>query len=66
MTYAAITGWGMAVPDRVVTNRELAEMVPGVDDEWIARRSGIHERRIVEESETTASLATEAARRALV
>ncbi|MGH2726768.1 MAG: 3-oxoacyl-ACP synthase, partial [Actinomycetota bacterium] len=65
MAYAAITGWGMCVPDRVVTNRDLARDVAGVDEEWIVRRSGIRERRVADTTETTASLATEAARRAL-
>jgi len=65
MRYAAITGWGMAVPDRVVTNRELALSMRGVDEEWIVRRSGIRERRVADDRETTSSFATEAARRAL-
>ncbi|MGH2785969.1 MAG: beta-ketoacyl-ACP synthase III [Actinomycetota bacterium] len=65
MTYAAITGWGMFVPSRIVTNGDLAREVPGVDEEWIVRRSGIRERRVADPSQTTASLATEAARRAL-
>lgn len=65
MMYAAITGWGMAVPSRVVTNGDLARDVPGVDEGWILRRSGIRERRVAGPSETTASLATDAARRAL-
>jgi 3-oxoacyl-[acyl-carrier-protein] synthase III len=62
--YAHITGWGMCVPERVVTNQELASMVE-TTDEWIQSRTGIHERRRAEGDETTASLATEAARRAL-
>lgn len=65
MSYARISGWGMAVPSRVVTNRDLAREVPGVDEAWIVRRSGIRERRIAGPEETTSSLATEAARRAL-
>ncbi|MEM7096424.1 MAG: beta-ketoacyl-ACP synthase III [Actinomycetota bacterium] len=39
-----ITGWATAVPDRVVTNHELAEMMD-TSDEWIVERTGIHERR---------------------
>jgi 3-oxoacyl-[acyl-carrier-protein] synthase-3 len=54
----------MAVPDRVLTNRELAEMVE-TSDEWIVSRTGIKERRIAEDDQTTASLATEAALNAL-
>ncbi|MEV8631407.1 beta-ketoacyl-ACP synthase 3 [Streptosporangium sp. NPDC051023] len=59
-----IAGWGMAVPERVLTSVELAERF-GVDEEWIVSRCGIRERRIVEEGQTTASLAIEAGRRAL-
>lgn len=62
--YAHITGWGMAVPERVLTNAELAKMVD-TDDEWIVSRTGIRERHIASEEETSASLATEAALRAL-
>ena len=65
MSHARITGWGMAVPSGVVTNADLAREVPGVDEEWIVRRSGISERRIAGPIETTATLATEAARRAI-
>ena len=58
--YAHITGWGMAVPDRVLTNQELAQMVD-TDDEWIVSRTGIRERHIARSDETTATLATAAA-----
>src|SRR5947208_2183779 len=64
MRYAAITGWGMAVPEHVVTSAELAAML-GKDEEWITRRSGIRERRIAAPEDTTSSLATESAHRAL-
>jgi 3-oxoacyl-[acyl-carrier-protein] synthase-3 len=64
MSYAAITGWGKAVPDRVVTNAELAA-VTGVDEEWILRRTGIRERRVAAPSDLTSSLAVLAGRRAL-
>ena len=40
MSYAAITGWGMAVPEHVVTSAELAASL-GKDEEWITRRTGI-------------------------
>jgi len=59
-----ITGWGMAVPERVVTSAELAARF-GVDEDWIVSRCGIRERRWVEDGQTTASLAVEAGRRAL-
>jgi 3-oxoacyl-[acyl-carrier-protein] synthase-3 len=62
--YAHITGWGMAVPDRKLTNLELSEMVD-TNDEWIVSRTGIRERRIACDEQTTATLATEAALRAL-
>jgi 3-oxoacyl-[acyl-carrier-protein] synthase-3 len=63
-TFAHITGWGMAVPEKVLTNFELEQMVE-TTDEWIVSRTGIRERRIVSDDQTTASLATEASRRAL-
>ncbi len=62
--YAAITGWGMAVPERVLTNADLELMVQ-TSDEWIVSRTGIRERRIVGPDECTSTLATEAGRRAL-
>lgn len=62
--YAHVTGWGMAVPDKILTNQELEKMVE-TTDEWIVARTGIRERRIVSAHETTASLATLAARNAL-
>jgi 3-oxoacyl-[acyl-carrier-protein] synthase-3 len=62
--YAHITGWGMAVPERVLTNHDLEKLVDTTDD-WIRSRTGICERRIANDEETTASLATEAALRAL-
>lgn len=62
--YAHITGWGMSVPDRIVTNQEIAQIVD-TSDEWIFSRTGIRERRIANEDDTTASLATKAALKAL-
>jgi 3-oxoacyl-[acyl-carrier-protein] synthase III len=62
--YAHVTGWGMAVPERVLTNLELESMVD-TDDEWIVSRTGIRERRIADKHDSTATLATRAARRAL-
>jgi 3-oxoacyl-[acyl-carrier-protein] synthase-3 len=64
MPYAAITGWGTAVPERVLTNRDLEAMVD-TTDEWIVSRTGIRQRHIVGKHESTTSLATAAARAAL-
>ena len=62
--YAHIAGWGMAVPERVMTNQEIARLVD-TTDEWIVQRTGIKERRIASDKETTSTLATLAAERAL-
>ncbi len=64
MRYAHIIGWGAYLPDKVLTNDDLAQMVD-TSDEWIYTRTGIRERRIAGEKETTATLAFEAAARAL-
>ena len=61
---SVITGTGSALPKRVVTNQELAKQVD-TSDEWIVERSGIRQRYIAGEGETTSSLATDAARAAL-
>jgi 3-oxoacyl-[acyl-carrier-protein] synthase-3 len=58
---AAITGWGRALPDKVVTNADL-EATMDTSDQWIRERTGIAERRI---GGTTASLSIESGRRAL-
>lgn len=62
--YAHIVGWGKYVPERVLTNDELSRMVD-TSDEWIFSRTGIRERRIVSQQETTASMSIAAAREAL-
>jgi len=54
----------MAVPETVMTNDDLAKIVD-TNDEWIVSRTGIHRRHVAEKDETTASLATKAAVRAL-
>ncbi len=64
MRNAAITGWGMAVPERVMTNAELERMVD-TSDEWIVSRTGIKERHVVGPQDSSTSLATAAARQAL-
>ena len=60
----ALIGIGSHVPDRVMSNDEIATMVE-TSDEWIAQRTGIHERRIADAADSSASLGAEAARRAL-
>lgn len=64
MKYAHIVGWGSFLPDRVLTNHEIAQTVE-TSDEWIVARTGIKERRIAGTTETTATMAFEAAARAL-
>jgi len=59
-----ITGTGMCVPDRILTNADLEKLVD-TSDEWIKERTGMEVRHIVEEGVFTSDLATEAARRAL-
>src|SRR5690606_17136519 len=59
-----IIGWGKYLPQRVLTNHEISKMVETSHD-WIVARTGIHERRIAGPRETTATLAFEAAARAL-
>ncbi len=62
--FAAITGWGMAVPERIVTNADLERMVE-TSDEWIQTRTGIRERRIAGPGEHTSALSIAAGRAAL-
>jgi 3-oxoacyl-[acyl-carrier-protein] synthase-3 len=62
--YSAITGWGMYVPERVLTNADLEKMVE-TSDEWITSRSGIKERRIAAPDEAASTLSIHAARAAL-
>lgn len=61
---AIVAGSGSALPNRRVSNAELAQTVD-TSDEWIFERTGIRARYIAGDGETTSSLATEAARRAL-
>ena len=62
--YAHITGWGMAVPEKILTNQDLARTVD-TTDEWIFSHTGIRERHIASDEQTTASLAVESALKAL-
>src|SRR3954471_12496756 len=64
-TYGAIiAGTGSYVPEKRLTNDDLSKMVD-TNDEWIVQRTGIRERRIASPGETTASLGTAAARKAI-
>jgi 3-oxoacyl-[acyl-carrier-protein] synthase-3 len=64
-TYRAmIAGSGLAVPEKTLTNDDLAAMVD-TSDEWISTRTGIQTRCIAEAGDTTATLASAAARQAL-
>lgn len=63
--YAQIVGWGYQVPDKVITNHDLEQIVD-TSDEWIRSRTGISERHVAARpTETTATLAVAAARKAL-
>lgn len=64
VTRSVIVGCGSYLPQRVVTNAELAQKVE-TTDEWIVERTGIRSRHIAADGETTADLATHAARDAL-
>jgi 3-oxoacyl-[acyl-carrier-protein] synthase-3 len=61
---AVITGWGYYAPTRVLTNADLEKIVD-TSDEWITTRTGIKERRIASDGETTSSMSIRAARAAL-
>ena len=61
---SVVRGTGSALPKRRVTNAELAQQVD-TSDEWIVERTGIRARHIAGEGETTATLATEAATKAI-
>ncbi|HKY25676.1 MAG TPA: beta-ketoacyl-ACP synthase III [Gaiella sp.] len=63
-TRIGITGLGVNVPDRVVTNDDLAQYVD-TSDEWIMERTGIRERRMATEDEALTDIALPAARAAL-
>ena len=63
-TFAHVVGWGMAVPEKIMTNEDISAFVE-TSDEWIFARTGIKERRIASEGESTATLAYKAAQQAL-
>ncbi|HEX2915930.1 MAG TPA: beta-ketoacyl-ACP synthase III [Chloroflexia bacterium] len=61
---AAITGLGVYLPPKVMTNRDLEQLVD-TTDEWIVQRTGIRERRIAGPEDTTLTMAVAASRQAL-
>jgi 3-oxoacyl-[acyl-carrier-protein] synthase-3 len=63
-THVSISGLGCKVPDRIVTNEELATFVD-TSDEWIVERTGIRERRMADQSEALSDIALPACRDAL-
>lgn len=64
MAFARILGTGSYLPERVVTNEDLAERIE-TSDEWIRERTGIRQRHVAADGQTTVDLAFEAAMRAL-
>jgi 3-oxoacyl-[acyl-carrier-protein] synthase-3 len=64
MIRSVVRGFGASLPKRVMTNREMEDKVD-TSDEWIVQRTGIRQRYIAGEGETTASLGEGAARAAL-
>lgn len=64
MRHASIAGLGTCLPDHIVTNDDLSRMVDTSDD-WIVTRTGIRERRIVRDGESTSDLAAAAGKAAL-
>lgn len=64
MIYSKITGTGSYLPDKVLTNKDLEQIVD-TSDEWIEERTGIKKRHLAADGETTCDLAVAASRRAL-
>ncbi|QQG37393.1 MAG: ketoacyl-ACP synthase III [Micavibrio aeruginosavorus] len=61
---SVILGTGSCLPERTMTNKDL-EAIVDTSDEWIVQRTGIRERRIAADGQTTADMAIESARHAL-
>ena len=62
--YSRIAGTGSYLPEKILTNADLEKMVDTTDD-WIVTRTGIRERHLVADKETTCDMAEHAARKAL-
>ncbi|HEX9270364.1 MAG TPA: beta-ketoacyl-ACP synthase III [Candidatus Limnocylindria bacterium] len=61
---AVITGWGFHAPPKILTNLDLEKFVD-TSDQWITERTGIKQRHVVSDGETTSSMSVKAARLAL-
>ena len=64
MNSAIITGMGYYVPDNIVTNEDLSKIMD-TNNEWIIERTGIKERRWINNDESTSSMALEASKNAI-
>lgn len=64
MIYSKITGTGSYLPEKILTNKDMEELVD-TTDEWIQERTGIRQRHIAAEDETTCDLASKAALQAI-
>ena len=62
--YSAITGWGMCVPEKILTNADMERFVD-TTDEWITARTGIKQRHVASSGESASTLSIAAARQAL-
>jgi 3-oxoacyl-[acyl-carrier-protein] synthase III len=62
--YSAITGWGMYVPEKILTNADM-ERIVDTTDEWITARTGIKQRHVASSGESASTLSIAAARQAL-
>src|SRR6202051_3394765 len=62
--YSRIAGTGSFLPAKILTNADLEKLVD-TSDEWIRSRTGISQRHVAAEGETTTDLAEQAARRAI-
>lgn len=64
MAYAQIMGTGSYLPEKILTNADIVKIVD-TSDEWIVERTGIHQRHIAAEHETSLTMAEKAAREAM-
>lgn len=64
MPYAHITGWGMSVPEQVLTNDDISKMVD-TNDAWIRERTGIRERHVARDDQFPSTLGVDASIKAL-